>query len=421
MFTEVQIENYKSIQSLKIDLGRVNVFIGENGCGKSNILEAIALAGAAAGNKLDNEFLASRGIRVTEPEFMRSAFDKENLSKEIKITLKVKNEVFLKFVLQHDNQAYSSWINNNELNSYEKLGGFLKDPETEIEVSDEKLLDYRDSITQLTKETIELIQSLIKENLPHIDNDVSYELTREIVHKTSQLLFSQMTNDEREGNLAIKNFLIYLPENSSLRTFAEEGQVQPLGIKGEGLLKLLRVLSNTPERINKIKRKLELIDWFDDFKIHQDSDIERTIQIKDRYLDKELPYFNQRSSNEGFLFLMFYFALFVSENTPKFFAIDNIENALNPKLCTRLIQELVELAKEKEYDKQVIFTTHNPAVLDGLDLSDDEQRLFVIYRNVDGHTKARRISAPEPLEGDDPVRLSEAFINGYLGGLPKNF
>ena len=92
MFTEVQIENYKSIQSLKIGLGRVNVFIGENGCGKSNILEAIALAGAAAGNKLDNEFLAPRGIRVTEPEFMRSAFDKVNTTEEIKINLSVNNK-----------------------------------------------------------------------------------------------------------------------------------------------------------------------------------------------------------------------------------------------------------------------------------------------------------------------------------------
>ena len=51
MFTEVQIENYKSIQSLKIGLGRVNVFIGENGCGKSNILEAIALAGETLDGK----------------------------------------------------------------------------------------------------------------------------------------------------------------------------------------------------------------------------------------------------------------------------------------------------------------------------------------------------------------------------------
>ena len=223
----------------------------------------------------------------------------------------------------------------------------------------------------------------------------------------------------KQNNSEIKNFLIYSPENSLLRTFAEEGQIQPLGNKGEGLLKLLKVLSNTPERIDEIKQKLELIDWFGDFKIHQDSDIERTIQIKDRYLDKDLPYFNQRSSNEGFLFLMFYFALFVSDDTPKFFAIDNIENALNPKLCTRLIQELVELAKK--YDKQVIFTTHNPAILDGLDLNDDDQRLFAIYRNMDGHTQAKRIAPLDPLDDGEIVTLSEAFINGYIGGLPKNF
>jgi predicted ATPase len=392
MFTEVQIENYKSIQSLKINLGRVNVFIGENGCGKSNILEAIALAGAAAGNKLDNEFLAPRGIRVTEPEFMRSAFDKENVTKEIKITLKVKNEVFLEFVLQHDNKAYSSW---KILNSHKKLSNFMKYLQTEIIAGKIKISD-NETLNHLDSETKRLIQNTINEYVSNLN-----------------------TNDERQGNSVIKDFLIYSPENLPLRTFEEEGQVQPLGTKGQGLLKLLRVLNSSPDKINEIKKKLELVDWFDDFKIHQESDIERTIQIKDRYLDKELPYFNQRSSNEGFLFLMFYFALFVSDDTPKFFAIDNIENALNPKLCTRLIQELVELAKK--YDKQVIFTTHNPAILDGLDLNDDEQRLFVIYRNMDGHTKARRIYAPEPLEDDDPVQLSEAFINGYLGGLPKNF
>ena len=227
-----------------------------------------------------------------------------------------------------------------------------------------------------------------------------------------------VSNEVKKSNSSLKNFLIYSPENSSLRTFEEEGQIQPLGSKGQGLHKLLRVLSMSPYKINEIKERLELIDWFDDFKV-PNSDLERIIEIKDRYLDKELPYFNQRSSNEGFLFLMFYVALFVSDDTPKFFAIDNIENALNPKLCTRLIQELVELAKK--YDKQVIFTTHNPAILDGLDLHDDEQRLFTIYRNVHGHTKAERIFAPQPLGDEEPVLLSEAFMNGYIGGLPDNF
>jgi predicted ATPase len=379
MFTEVQIENYKSIQSLKINLGRVNVFIGENGCGKSNILEAIALAGAAAGNKLDNEFLAPRGIRVTEPEFMRSAFDKENVIKEIQINLQKGDKFGLSFAIQNKNKDYSPW---------------------------EYILREVPDLNKV-QEDIEIVNLIPDKISP---DEISFHLNQ---------IFHMLSARTKERMKFIKDFVIFLPENSALRTFKEEGQVQPLGTKGEGLLKLLRVLSNTPERINEIKQRLEFIDWFDDFKIHQDSDIERTIQIKDRYLDKELPYFNQISSNEGFLFLMFYFALFVSDDTPNFFAIDNIESALNPKLCTRLIQELVELAKK--YDKQVIFTTHNPAILDGLDLNDDEQRLFVIYRNMDGHTQARRIDPLEPLDDGEIVPLSEAFINGYIGGLPKNF
>ncbi len=369
MFTEVQIENYKSIQSLKINLGRVNVFIGENGCGKSNILEAIALASAAEGDKLDNEFLAPRGVRVTEPEFMRSAFDKENITKEIKINLRVttKNgQEPLDFVIQNENKPYSTWNSIGDPNRHENNMSLLR----------------KGVITPP-----ESYQTFIEGSWHNI--------------------------------YYLKNFLIYSPENSSLRTFEVEGQIQPLGTKGQGLLKLLRVLSRNPDKIREIKKRLELIDWFDDFKIHPDSDIERNIQIKDRYLDKDLPYFNQRSSNEGFLFLMFYFALFVSDDTPNFFAIDNIENALNPKLCTRLIQELINLAKDN--NKQVIFTTHNPAVLDGLDLHDDDQRLFTIYRNIYGHTKAERIFAPQPLEDEEPVLLSEAFMNGYIGGLPDNF
>ncbi|XZN90257.1 MAG: AAA family ATPase [Microcoleus sp.] len=220
----------------------------------------------------------------------------------------------------------------------------------------------------------------------------------------------------------LNKFIIYSPENQALRTFEKEGQIQPLGINGEGLFKLLKVLNSdeNQEPLNEIKKKLKLIDWFQDFEASPNSsNIQNSLQIKDRYLDPDLAYFDQRSSNEGFLFLLFYLALFISDITPKFFAIDNIDASLNPRLCRRLIQELVELAKK--HDKQVIFTTHNPAVLDGLDLDDDEQRLFVISRNQLGHTKARRILKPEPLERQEPVKLSEAFLRGYIGGLPKNF
>ena len=116
MLKEVRIENYKSIHKLKLELGRVTVLIGENGCGKSNILEAIALASAAVDNKLDNEFLASRGIRVTEPQLMRSAFEMDNLDKEIKIDIKENDGADFSCILHNDNSAYFQWVNKKSAN-----------------------------------------------------------------------------------------------------------------------------------------------------------------------------------------------------------------------------------------------------------------------------------------------------------------
>lgn len=381
MMRTIKVENYKSIHKLKLDLGRITVFIGENGCGKSNILEAIALASAAAGNKLDNEFLVSRGIRVTDPQFMRSAFAQENILPEIKISILGQNQQGLRFFLQNDNRPYSKWVN-----------------QIEIEISSEtlrKLNRSHEEIFTLFRNKLGNIGTFTKSELEFIDNIV---------------------------DLLQLEFLIYSPEIYSLQTFQKEGQIQPLGIHGEGLFKLLKVLKadKNHEKISKIKEKLRLIDWFQDFEFSQNaSDAEHFIKIKDRYLEDNVEHFDQKSSNEGFLFLLFYFALFISDDTPKFFAIDNIDASLNPRLCRRVMKELIQLAQE--HDKQVIFTTHNPAILDGLNLEDEEQKLYVIYRNLSGYTQAKQILKPESLPGKEPVKLSEAFLRGYLGGLPKNF
>ena len=65
-------------------------------------------------------------------------------------------------------------------------------------------------------------------------------------------------------------------------------------------------------------------------------------------------------------------------------------------------------------------TTHNPAILDGLNLNDDRIRLFEVYRNDKGQTKTRRIminadNKPEKL------KLSELWMRGYLGAISQNF
>ena len=119
------------------------------------------------------------------------------------------------------------------------------------------------------------------------------------------------------------------------------------------------------------------------------------------------------------MLLLFYFALFSNDLTPRFFAIDNIDTSLNPKLCEKLTMELVSLTNL--HNKQVLLTTHNPSVLDGLNLDDDAQRLFVVYRGERGQTLVRRVRKPTRSDGALPIRLSEAFLHGALGGLPTSF
>lgn len=386
MLKKLRIENYKSIDKLELNLGRVNVFIGENGSGKSNILEAIALGAAAASNKLDNEFLAPRGIRVTEPKLMRSAFNRDNLDGEIKLSFYGEHDTKLECLLANNNKPYSSWVDKTTTVDLLEIGKTF----SELRTSDRAFFANIPNADELTlKEVQEIVKSKRKEI------------------KTA-----------REAT-KLPDFLIYSPQNPALRAFEKEGQIQPLGINGEGLLKLLKVLSLEPDKIKLLKEKMELIDWFEDLEIPSDLYVgEQSLKITDMYLDSGL-FFDQKSTNEGFLFLLFYFSLFISNDTPKFFAIDNIDASLNPKLCRRLIKELAGMAAES--DRQTIFSTHNPAVLDGINLGNDEQRLFVIYRNKLGHTKAKRIFKPEPLPGKEYVRLSDAFLSGYIGGLPKNF
>lgn len=404
MIKEVKIENYKSIETLELKLGRINVFIGENGCGKSNILEAIALCSAAVNNKLDNEFLTSRGIRVSpDPKFMRATFNCENANKEIKIVLLGDEDVKIECELQNDNKTpYSKW--------------------TDVSLKRQKPFFVRDVLLFISKEFPEAKVS--QEEIESATSEVIDSVLNRIAETQKLSLLVGMLLKMRKVLLrggSLEDFLVYSPENTSLRTFEKEGQILPLGIKGEGLFKLLKVISiENKQELNEIKKGLELISWFRDFQIPDHLyEGEQNIQIQDRYIDSKLKHFDQVSTNEGFLFLLFYFCLFVSKETPKFFAIDNIDASLNPKLCSELVKSLVQLAKK--YEKQSIFTTHNPAVLDGLNLDDEEQRLFVIYRNKLGHTKATRIFKPETSKGKEPVRLSEAFLRGYIGGLPKNF
>ena len=415
----IEVKNFKSISDLKIDLGRINVFIGENGSGKSNILEAIAFGAAACDDKLDKQFLTSRGIRVSDPKLMRNAFEKKNLDESIgiKFTLSPENDnqepTAIPLFLNNKNEEFSKWENKSKdimpiLSELISLYVYNED-EDELENT---LRKESNLFPEQVLKGLKIIKDTIK------DQETKEGQAETEVNEKRKSLASHIKNLSSFwlSNPVINKFKIYAPENTFLRKFEDDEAADPLGIKGQGLFKLLHYFQNQEDKkyINQIKAALSALDWFEDFSISNDlAPGERKLSIKDRFLDSDIS-ISQNSSNEGFLFILFYISLFVSEDAPAFFAIDNLDASFNPKLCKHITKILVKAAKDN--DKQALFTTHNPFILDGLDLTDDEQRLFVVYRGRKGNTVVKRIT-PDKTE----MQLSEQWMNGFLGGLPKNF
>ncbi len=384
MIKEIKIENFKSIQSLNLELGRLNVFIGANGSGKSNILEGIAIGSVTAARKLDTNILSSKGVRGLEIERLKSGFSDKESNGDIVVKFTNENQENITSVITIKKKNWQGHVHFDTKDDMPQLAGNV----TNIYENHLKFETYEDS--QAFKES------------RYIDDFLKIQ--------------EQILKD-----WAIWDFVIFAPENSHLRNFKGEGQ--NLGVQGEGLFNhLVDLLKENEDKIRKINEYLQLLDWFEGFEIPKDLMFtERRINIKDKFLEDGLQYIDQRSANEGFLYLLFYLTLLISEDTPKFFAIDNIDNAMNPKLGRELIKTLAHLSEKDEHDKQVILTTHNPAILDGLNLNDTDQRLFVVYRNAYGHTKVTRIFKTETPEGQRPLPLSEQFLRGYLGGLPDNF
>ncbi|MCS3432218.1 AAA family ATPase [Klebsiella sp. BIGb0407] len=65
MIRSIYIDNYRSVKNVFLELDRLNIVFGPNGCGKSNIYKAIQLLSGAASGQLSEMFSSEGGIQNT--------------------------------------------------------------------------------------------------------------------------------------------------------------------------------------------------------------------------------------------------------------------------------------------------------------------------------------------------------------------
>jgi hypothetical protein len=408
MLGRVTIKGFKSVVHQEIELGRLNVFVGANGAGKSVVLEAIGVLGAAAEGRVDDATLLRRGVRPGVPTLYKNAFADDDIPRFITLNARSNARSPAIYDVSLDNpvkKGSAPWRFSNE-----KLAlGVAAGEEKLVTRSPRGATLWGGRGKQQKFKPADPARSVA---------DVPNPL-RKTPAEVQRLL-------ER-----LRKFTIYDPQTPVLRGIAPEAApLAPIGISGgrfaEALGEVLDAWGTVP---TSARRSLfELLGWATAFGIGAPTAEvispsipaqPKIIEFTDRFMRKGRNKLSAYDASEGALYVLFAITLLFHPETPKTFAIENVDHALHPRLARGLVSLLAEHAGGA--DKQILLTTHNPLVLDALELADDATRLFVVDRDKKGHTLIRRLefTAAFAKARDSGLTLSQMWTQGLIGGVPN--
>jgi len=391
MIKKLSIDSFKSVESAEVDLGNISVFIGANGSGKSNVLEGFGLLAAAASGRVDTESLVRRGCRPSglyRPLFPGSRPDADTV-----VSADADRASYSASLSSPPRNRQTGWEFRRE--ELKENGQVIVDPEKA------RRGDPRSGLAALQLA-----------GLP-ADSDAAVFLK------------------------SLEAYSVYTPDTSVLRGWTKDPQVrQPVGLSGGGLACALFELSEL--RGDGAGRELDaqlrnMLEWIDYTNILDLAPGQGSLQapadrldigIVDRFLrtDEGGPYFLSRDEvSEGALYILFVAVLCLHPDAPQLFALDNADHGLNPLLAKRLVQSMCAWLLERKPPRQVLMTSHNPLILDGLALEDDRIRLFIVDRDNRGTTQVRRFVVTDQHRdmANKGWTLSRMWINGLIGGVPN--
>lgn len=386
---KISVKGFKALKNVTFEPGNVNVFIGSNGAGKSTILEAIGVLSAAMTDRVDNSSLDRKGIRLSTPSLYKSSFRNNKKTPTIGYEIQWKDG--------NDRITYDVHLNNP---------------------SDDTAWRYHSEALWLNQDRVWGRSG---------NSQIQYD------DRVGMLMLAQ---EEKLGIIKpsaeqFRNYAIYQPSTPILRGISpDKYQAVPMGLCGGRLAEAIEELFSEEDGDLKfgdlyIDEVLELVDWAENFSVAapKKSSINSSvptsrcvIEFQDKFM-KDKDRFTAYDASEGSLYVLFLLCLAMHEKSPEIFSVDNFDQAMNPRLARATTRIFCDIIKQK--GKTAFITTHNPLVLDGLQLNDPAIRLFTVERSkIDGAAEIKRIEVTDELiRLDQP--LSRLWINGRLGGVPN--
>jgi AAA ATPase domain len=416
---KLTIRRFKSIYDAQLSFGRANLFIGVNGTGKSNVLEALGLLASALSRGVDGAALDSRGVRFSLPQLFKSSFKNTDLSPTFRLEA------------EFEHGQYNCSIRAGSTRS-------------SLEFHSEELFDHGIKVFGRGPNGVTVNQQLVKV--------ASRDL--QVVPKNRGFWdtlypFADVSKGLRVELAEFSEYAIYAPQTAIMRGVATELRLkEPLGLTGGNLAAAFSAALSYRHSLTAVESKefdkvLSLIwapGWADrvsarpfnsDIVPSQVSTSGLVLYIRDKYMKTNRNMLSTFDASEGTLYLIFVATLLLHPDTPNTFALDNVDGTLNARLVRQLTDKLVEVCGTSSdlgslRTHQTFVTSHHPASLDSFDIFSEDQRIFVTRRHaadgVLGSTYFERLapsdglSKPEWIEQSQGKNLSELLLEGIIPG-----
>lgn len=359
MITRIEIEGYKSIKSLEIDLRPINILLGGNGVGKSNFISIFSLIQNIYNQNFQN-YVQKKGGPDSLLHFGRKTTDAISLAIFFKDQLNYENKFLVELELGHNNLFIKS------ISTGYKWSSGWKEIEYERNVSESKFSGIKGTQAPY-------VNKRLKEFDVYHFHDTS---------DTSPIKRMADLNDnhylKRDGsNLAA--FLYYLKEKE-------------------------------PKHFKRIELMIKSIaPFFDRFDLEPNLLNENKIELEWKERGYPNNYFNAYHLSDGTLRFICLATLLMQPNPPETIIIDEPELGLHPVAINKLAA-MVRKASEKV---QVILSTQSTNLIDNFDPED-----IIVTDRTEGGSVFKRLKAEELSTWMGEYTLGDLWGQNKLGAQP---
>lgn len=383
----IEIENFKSFETISLDLNDFTVIIGKNSSGKSNFVDVFRFLRDMIDNGLNQAVLTHGGTA--------GIHNISTKSRETRIQI--------------------SGNTRSSISGISTKGGDLSIKSYSYEIKFRSFV--RKQGLQILNEIVHVEYTYKSEK-----NELTYSRNRNgrISTKPYKSIFKPQFGDlPKEISIlqipitpilflirhVISDFRIFDLDIKRMKEAVPIGRMTLLEEDGSNLPDVINWILTGPDKKNFIRNIKFLLDHVDEVTTRHILGSSHVINVKEVYSDKHE--FAAPSVSEGTLNLIALVVAVKYQDLP-FVIIEEPERFVHPSVLSRLM----ELFEEQGKRKQIIVTTHSPELVSSTEL----ETIRLIERGKDGCTKIRKpaenVVVKEFIEGG--LALGDMMIDNTL-------